>query len=61
MARADDDRAGERPLTFHQQMLAEIEAALCAEDPATAAMHVKLANGHARRCRDEPLPVRRLA
>lgn len=36
--------------TFHQQMLAEIEAALCARDPGTACVHIKLANDYARRC-----------
>jgi len=38
--------------TCHQQMLAEIEAALCAADAATAAVHVRLANNYARRCSD---------
>jgi hypothetical protein len=50
-------RAAEAPLTFHQRMLAEIEAALCAKDPAIAAAHVRRANDHARCCaggRDRP-------
>jgi hypothetical protein len=42
------DEAG--ALTIHQRMMAEIEAALCARDPAAAAAHVRLANDYARRC-----------
>ena len=35
-------------LTLHQRMLNEIEAALCSDEPATAAAHVKLATDYAR-------------
>lgn len=49
-----DPRAAAR-LTVHQQMIAEIEAALCATDPAVATIHVRLANGHARRFTDRAI------
>ena len=35
-------------LTIHQRMLNEIEAALCSDEPATVAAHVKLATDYAR-------------
>ena len=35
-------------LTLHQRMLNEIEAALCSDEPATVAAHVKLATDYAR-------------
>ena len=51
---APEGRTVERPahLTIHQRMIAEIEAALCATDPAVAAVHVRVANMLARRCTD---------
>jgi hypothetical protein len=66
-ARPIDPDPGDEPppLTLHQRMLAEIEAALCASDPITAAMHVRRANSYARRFSETtPAPtsqIRRVA